>query len=67
MPAYPGDVPRARPSHAEVHHAEGSGEDIRIACTCSLGRDHDFAEWLTRTRNFVSPHHTPVAKPSLYS
>ncbi|WP_223690141.1 hypothetical protein [Leifsonia poae] len=31
--------------HAEVYRSQ-SGETIAVRCTCGLGRDHSYAEWV---------------------
>lgn len=37
-------------AHVETHHVAETGDVIRISCTCALGRDHTYAQWLALDR-----------------
>jgi hypothetical protein len=33
-------------THIEVHQHSTTGEEIRLSCSCSIGRDHSYAQWI---------------------
>ena len=44
------DLPVSGPpliaEHAETYRSRVTGELIRVRCTCAIGREHTFAEWM---------------------